>query len=85
VLADGRVLLLTGAGPLLDSAEIYDPATGTWTPAANLNVARDFGHTATALADGRVLVASGTDESLPLGEEVLDRAEPYNRPPIPGH
>ncbi|XYH96299.1 Kelch repeat-containing protein [Sorangium sp. So ce1128] len=61
LLADGRVLVTGGGGPLgtaLDTAELYDPTTDTWTPAAPMTSARAV-HTATVLADGRVLVAGG--------------------------
>ncbi|WP_170115466.1 kelch repeat-containing protein [Melittangium boletus] len=66
-LADGRVLV---AGGLIDtgdkcqgtnclgSAEVYDPATGTWSVTGNMQGARGF-HTAARLADGRVLVSGG--------------------------
>ena len=40
------------------SAELYDPATGTWTPAAPMLAGR-FEHTATRLRSGAVLVAGG--------------------------
>lgn len=44
----------------LDTAEIYDPATGTWRlTAGKLAVAR-LAHTATRLDDGRVLITGGT-------------------------
>ncbi|MGI8329748.1 DUF6603 domain-containing protein [Actinomadura scrupuli] len=62
-LADGRALAAGGRTPDaptgLGSAELYDPLTGTWslTPSA-MHVPR-FGHTATALPDGRLLVAGG--------------------------
>src|SRR5215208_4016007 len=63
-LADGRVLVAGGynsSGPTA-SAEIYDPATNSWSAADSLDTAR-YDHTATALADGRVLVAGGVGSS----------------------
>jgi len=67
LLADGRVLLVGGVGRFVDptrsvaraSADTYDPGSGRWTSAAGLSRAR-FGHTASLLADGRVLVAGGS-------------------------
>jgi len=71
VLADGRVLAAggsssagpgqTGGGQTIRpdaSAEIYDPANGTWASAGSMASPR-FEHTATLLADGRVLMAGG--------------------------
>lgn len=62
-LNDGRVLLTGGCSQLAcaaaeRSAEIYDPATDTFTPAGSMSEIRTF-HTATVLADGRVLIAGG--------------------------
>jgi hypothetical protein len=45
-------------GDILTSAEIYDPASAAWLPAATLRNAR-AGHAAITLPDGRVLVVGG--------------------------
>jgi hypothetical protein len=55
LLADGRVLILHAC---LASAELYDPATGTFTTTGSLMAARS-GETATRLLDGRVLITGG--------------------------
>src|ERR1044071_3429506 len=59
-LADGRVLIAGGenSSGTLNQTELYDPASGSFTAAANLGAAR-ADHTATLLADGRVLIAGG--------------------------
>jgi uncharacterized repeat protein (TIGR01451 family) len=58
-LPSGKVLVVGGSHPnYLASAELYDPATGTWSSAGSLAVAR--GSLASALLpDGSVLVAGG--------------------------
>ena len=43
---------------ILDTAELYDPATGSFTKLPPLANSRAY-HTATALPDGRVLIAGG--------------------------
>ena len=64
-LPDGRALVAGGASTgdgesvPLASAELYDPQTNLWTPAAPMSRPRQ-GATATVLPDGRVLVAGGT-------------------------
>ena len=65
LLADGRVLVAGGVSDnrfgesVLGSAEIYDPATDTWSAVAPMTTPR-IGHTMTVLRDRRVLVAGGT-------------------------
>jgi hypothetical protein len=70
ILPDGRVLV---AGGVLDdwiheaaaTGELFDPETGTWTPAGQIT--QGWGHTATSLGDGLVLVAGGTRTECPGG------------------
>ena len=54
-LPDGRVLV-TGSCCSSSSAELYDPDTNTWSPAASMSRARN-GSTATLLPSGKVLIA----------------------------
>ena len=62
LLANGAVLVTGGVKDqtfaVLDTAELYDPAAGTWAPIGSMAHARQF-HTATLLEDGRVLVTGG--------------------------
>ena len=61
LLPNGKVLVAGGndlLGPL-SSAEIWDPATGTWTPTAPLAQPRAR-HTTTVLQTGRVLATGGS-------------------------
>ena len=44
------------------SAELYDPATGTWTATGSLSFGRAYPIAAT-LADGKVLIAGGSDNA----------------------
>lgn len=67
LLSDGRVLVVggtvgrPGATAPLASAEIFDPATGRFTPTGSMGEARHK-HAALRLMDGRVLVIAGSDE-----------------------
>jgi hypothetical protein len=64
LLGNGKVLLVGGLwGPnnrptALATAELYDPATGLFTPTGSMNDTRYY-HTATLLGNGKVLVAGG--------------------------
>jgi Galactose oxidase, central domain len=49
----------------LDSAETYDPATGTFSNAGKLTTTRDL-HTATLLPNGKVLLAGGPGATAEL-------------------
>ena len=75
-LADGRVLVTGGYNEVdygLDTAEIYDPQTRSWSYTASpMNESR-YNHTATLLSDGRVLVAGGGQWSWSYPEaEIYD-------------
>jgi len=63
VLNNGKVMVAGGMGMddeenVLASAELYDPATGTWVTISPMNVIRTH-HTATLLNNGQVLIAGG--------------------------
>jgi hypothetical protein len=75
-MADGRVLIAGGenAGGVLNQTEIYDPASATFSAAANMTSAR-VDHSATLLADGRVLITGGRDGGASLATtEIFDPA-----------
>jgi hypothetical protein len=82
-LANGRVLVAGGLGDggdeclgfnCLASAEVYDPATGTWRDTGGMATARGF-HAAAVLADGKVLVTGGgLDGATSVLAEVYDPA-----------
>lgn len=75
VLGDGKVLVVGGEVPdptgILtprSSSEVYDPATGTWTPAGSLSTYR-YGADLVVLDDGRVAAFGGV--GAPLDRERL--------------
>ena len=83
LLSDGRVLIAGGqnltadmcGAPILASAELYDPATGTFSPTGPMASARES-HTETLLTDGRVLIAGGVKGGL--WTDLLASAELYD-------
>lgn len=66
LLANGKVLVSGGnkqtlnAATPLASAELYNPASGTWTTTGSMSNAR-AGHTSTVLSNGNVVNAGGSD------------------------
>jgi N-acetylneuraminic acid mutarotase len=80
LLPNGKVLVVGGdTSPLPpdfgrgNTAELYDPATGTWTLTGSMGTARTS-HTATLLQDGRVLVAGGFNTDYVKTAELYDPA-----------
>ena len=78
LLPNGKVLVAGGRNIVngwnaFSSAELYDPASGTWTLTGAMSAAR-FNHTATLLPNGRVLVAGGGR----LGSSYHSSAELYD-------
>ncbi len=88
-LADGRVLFVGGTvdfdatgqattpDPTMTTAEIYDPAAGTFTATGGPGLAR-VGSAATLLNDGRVLVTGGTDTNAATPESLTKSAELFD-------
>jgi hypothetical protein len=68
LLPDGKVLIAGGGGsggfgfpsfdPAFATAEVYDPATNSFTATGAMGTAR-YAHTATPLLNGKVLIAGG--------------------------
>ena len=82
-LADGRVLVSGGqflGSPgedgkrsieVLSSTEIYDPATGSWSPAADMTSPQQR-HSGVLLRDGRVFAAGGDSGGALASAEIYD-------------
>jgi hypothetical protein len=84
LLNDGRVLVAAGfvddfVMEQAPQAQLYDPATGAWTLAGEISDTRGW-HTATLLADGRVMVAGGEWHHCNggCGERTLASTEIYD-------
>lgn len=83
LLSNGQVLIVGGTyrGAFvqygLPSAELYNPATGTFSTTGSLNTGR-YGHSATLLNNGKVLIAGGSNST----SGALSSAELYD--PITG-
>lgn len=91
LLLDGRVLILGGdttepvyadggysGSATYSTAELYDPATGTFTAAGSM-VGKGWAPTAIRLADGRVLVLDGLSvDDADAADPTLATAEVYD-------
>jgi hypothetical protein len=83
LLLDGKALIAAGRGTVpgpngtanmaVATAELFDPATGTWAATGSLLTARE-NHTATLLPDGRVIAASGGNSNYVASAELYDPA-----------
>jgi hypothetical protein len=77
LLLNGKVLVAGGdsgsygPGGVPTSAELYDPASGTWMATGSLANGR-YSHTATLLSNGKVLVAGGYGSSSTTSAELYD-------------
>lgn len=75
LVAGGSSSAITGAP--LASAELYNPATGAFSPAGNMSTAH-ANHSATLLMDGKVLIAGGSSQISDAKDSVTAVAELYD-------
>jgi hypothetical protein len=96
LLETGEVLVTGGLNGTVDMAQssgslttvphmrLYDPTStdpeSAWSFAGDMNSGR-FGHTATRLLDGRVLIAGGTDFGAGIRPEIFDPRAPQGTSP----
>jgi hypothetical protein len=77
LLGDGRVLIVggqtvtEGSVSIFSSAELYDPAAGTFSPTGPMAEARES-DSATLLQDGRVLIVGGQNNQILSSAELYD-------------
>ena len=76
LLPNGKVLVAGGSSDgrgqgAIATAELYDPATGTWSPTAAMSTTRWF-PTATRLPNGKVLVEGGYHQAYIKTAELYD-------------
>ena len=87
LLGDGRVAVIGGVhqyGLHLANVDIYTPSTNSWSPGPALPATRVL-HTATALADGRILVAGGYSGGVVNDYLVFDGTSWSAPRPLPGY
>ena len=83
LLNNGQVLIAggnsgEGGGAALSSAELYDPATGTFTATSGSMTAARASHTATLLQSGKVLIAGGDVTFYIASGQSLASAETFD-------
>ena len=77
LLKNGKVLISGGYNYIakdiyLNDVELYDPLTNKWSITDSLKVGR-FGHTATLLNDGRLLIAGGAGKECEIFDPTIDK------------
>jgi hypothetical protein len=80
LMADGRILVVGGYGESattigIKNAEIFDPATLSWTSVPNMQYRRWYPN-ATTLSDGRVLVVAGWQTSANTNAGISEIYDP---------
>jgi hypothetical protein len=76
LLNNGKVLIAGGSSASatgingLDTAELYDPVSQTFTAIQSTMTTPRTGHTATLLADGTVLLAGGNNSTAAMSAEI---------------
>lgn len=73
LVAGGEEVNERGFSVLLASAELYDPASGRFSPTGSMVTGREL-HTATLMSNGKVLIAGGEDAK----GYAVTRAETYD-------
>jgi hypothetical protein len=79
-LSNGKILVIGGYDferGITNSAELYDPVTGTWSATGSLNAAR-IAYSTTLLPNGKVLIAGGVNGDFDSYVESLSSAELYD-------
>lgn len=84
LLTTGKVLIAGGqailpGSPIWNSAELYDPASGSFTSTGNMNTPH-YWHTATLLPNGKVLITGGFSvvDSINPQQGAMASAELYD-------